>query len=131
MDWAKIAVSTRAASWLATGMFLAMIGSGCGSKTPSAKMTAEQLERSFEKTEVSLAQEVTKASSAFQTSNYEQAILIMDRVVQSRAMDEHQKKAVDALIIHTRQAVEQNPKLNTPQLYQALSDLFIKVHGEN
>ena len=65
------------------------------------------------------------------TSQYVAAVLIMDRVVQAQVIDDAQKKAVDTLIVQTRQAVEQNPKLNSPQLYQALSDLMLRVHGEN
>jgi hypothetical protein len=55
----------------------------------------------------------------------------MDRVAQTQRMDDTQKKAVDDLITQTRQAVQRNPKLDSPQLYQAVSDLFIKVHPEN
>ncbi len=114
-----------------TAMSVAGLVSACGSKSQSAKVTAEKLQKSFEKAEPSVAQEVVQAGFAFQASNYTQAILIMDRVTQARTMDDGQKKAVDDLIIQTRQAVQRNPKLDNPQLYQALSDLFIKVHGEN
>jgi len=41
------------------------------------------------------------------------------------------KKAVGTLIRQTRLAVQQNPKLNTPELYKAMSDLILRVHGEN
>src|SRR5436190_7993362 len=118
----------RVAVWLVTVMSVAGIATGCSSKSQSAKLTAEKLQKSFEKAEPSVAQEVLQAGSAFQASNYTQAILIMDRVTQARTMDDGQKKAVDDLIIQTRQAVQRNPKLDKRQLYQALSDLFIKVH---
>jgi len=55
----------------------------------------------------------------------------MNRAIQTQLMDDAQKKAVDALIVQTRQAIKQNPKLDSPQLYQALSDLTVRVHGEN
>jgi hypothetical protein len=55
----------------------------------------------------------------------------MDRVVQTQPVDEAQKKAVDSLISQTRQAVQQNPKLDNPELYKAISDLMVRVHGEN
>ena len=104
---------------------------GCGAKKPPSQLAAEELQRSFLATNTSMKNEIVQASEALQASNYVAAILIMDRVVQARAIDDAQKKAVDTLIFQTRQAVEQNPKLNSPQLYQALSDLTVRIHGEN
>src|SRR6185369_8911225 len=121
----------RVAVWLVTVMSVAGIATGCSSKSQSSKVTAENLQKSFEKAEPAVAQEVVQAGSAFQTGNYSQAVLIMDRVAQTQRMDDNQKKAVDDLIVQTRQAVQRNPKLDSPQLYQAVSDLFIKVHPEN
>ena len=121
----------RVAVWLVTVMSVAGIATGCSSKSQSAKVTAEKLQKSFEKAEPSVAQEVVQAGSAFQAGNYSQAVLIMDRVAQTQRMDDTQKKAVDDLITQTRQAVQRNPKLDSPQLYQAVSDLFTKVHPEN
>jgi len=105
--------------------------SGCGQKILTTKATAEQLQKSFAKTEPAVALEVREASSALQASNYTQAVVIMNRVVQKQTIDESQKQAVDALIIQTRQAIQRDPKLDSPQLYQALSDLLTRVHGEN
>jgi hypothetical protein len=121
----------KATAWLTTALILAAMTWGCGQKSHSPEVTAENLQKSFEKSEPSVAQEVREASTAFQGSNYTQAILIMDRVAQARPMDANQKKAIDDLIIQTRQAAQQNPKLDSPQLYQALSDLQLRVHGEN
>jgi len=50
---------------------------------------------------------------------------------ESQPIDEAQKQAVSVLIQQTRQAVKQNPKLNSPELYKAMSDLVVRVHGEN
>jgi hypothetical protein len=55
----------------------------------------------------------------------------MDRVAQGRQVDEVQKKAVGTLIRQTHQAIQQDPNLNTPELYKAMSDLITHVHGEN
>jgi len=104
---------------------------GCGPKNRSVKDASEQLAKTFEKADASAREEVFQVKSALQSSNYVQAITIMDRVVQSRPIDDAQKQAVDALLIQTRQAVENNPKLNSPQLYKAMSDLLVRVHGEN
>ncbi len=104
---------------------------GCDHKNHSAKVAAEELQRSFLKADATTTKEITQASAALHESNYAAAILIMDHVAQAQIMDDAQKKAVDTLIVQTRQAVEQNPKLNSPQLYQALSDLMVRVHGEN
>ncbi|MBI3852341.1 MAG: hypothetical protein HY298_18960 [Verrucomicrobia bacterium] len=116
--------------WLLAVMVVALALGGC-SKHQTAQATAEQLQKSFEKADASLKQQVVEASTAFQASNYTQAIITMDRVVQTQPIDEAQKKAVDALIVQTRQAVQQNPKLDSPQLYKAMSDLMERVHGEN
>ena len=104
---------------------------GCGAKKLPSQAAAEELQRSFLKTNASMTNEIVRASDALQASNYVAAILIMDRVVQALVIDDAQKQAVDTLIVQTRKAVEQNPKLNSPQLYQALSDLQLRVHGEN
>jgi hypothetical protein len=104
---------------------------GCGSKATSAKMAAEQLQQSYEKTDAPIKQEVAQASAALQSGNYAQAVITMNRVTQAQAVDEAQKKAVGILIQQTRQAVQQNPKLNSPELYKAMSDLVTRVHGEN
>lgn len=120
----------KRAGWIIAAAIGALVAAGCG-KHPSGKAAAEQLEKSFEKSDASMKQEVVQAAAALQTSNYTQAITIMDRVVQVQPIDEAQKKAVDALIIQARQAVQQNPKLNSPELYKALSELMVRVHGEN
>ena len=109
----------------------AVAATGCGSKNQSARVAAEQLQKSFQKADASITEEVVQASNALQASNYTQAVVIMDRVVQAQPIDAAQKQAVDALLIQTRKAIEENPKLNTPQLYQAMSDLLVRVHGEN
>ena len=124
---------TQPAAWLIILLTLTTLAaaSGCSSKSEPASATAEQLQKSFQKAEPTIAQEVLQAGSALQARNYTEAILIMDRVVQSQPINDTQKKAVDALIIQTRQAVQRNPKLDSPQLYQAMSDLMVRVHGEN
>ena len=104
---------------------------GCGARKHPSEVVAEELQRSFLKTNASMTNEIVEASDALRASNYVAAILVMDRVVQAQVIDDAQKKAVDTLIVQTRKAVEQNPKLNSPQLYQALSDLQLRVHGEN
>ena len=117
--------------WLIPAALAAVVAAGCGAKNQPAKITAEQLQKSFQKAEAPAAEAVVQASTALQASNYTQAVILMDRVVQTQPMDDGQKKAVDALIIQTRQAINHNPKLDSPQLYQALSDLMVRVHGEN
>ena len=120
----------KRAGWMMAAAVIALAEASCG-KNQSAKAAAEQLEKSFEKTDGAVKQEVIRAGTALQASNYTQAILIMDRVVQSQPIDETQKSAVDALLIQARQAVQRDPKLNTPELYKAMSDLLVRVHGEN
>ena len=119
------------AGWLILAALAAAVAAGCGARSQSAKAAAEQLQKSFQKADAPTAEAVVQASTALRASNYTQAVLIMDRVAQTLPIDDTQKKAVDALIIQTRQAIQQNPKLDSPQLYQALSDLMVRVHGEN
>ena len=118
-------------AWLLATALAAVAATGCGSKNQPARVAAEQLQKSFQKADASITEEVVQASNALQASNYTQAVIIMDRVVQAQPIDAAQKNAVDALLIQTRKAIEQDPKLNTPQLYQAMSDLLTRVHGEN
>ena len=112
-------------------LVFALVTVGCGSGKQSDKVTAEQLQKSYQKADPSVSAEVAQAGTALKASNYTHAVAIMNRVVQTQPVNDAQKKAVDALIIQTRKAVEQNPKLNSPELYQALSDLMVRVHGEN
>jgi len=121
----------KPAAWLILSLMTLAVTSGCSSKGQPASITAEELQKSFQKAEPSVAQEVLQAGSALQASNYTEAILIMDRVVQTQPINDTQKKAVDALIIQTREAVQRNPKLDSPQLYKAMSELMVRVHGEN
>lgn len=102
---------------------------GCGKKP--AELATEQLQQSFEKAGAVTKQEIAQANTAFQAGDYTRALAIVDRVVQTQPIDAAQKHAVDALIIQTRQAAQQNPKLNTPELYKAAADLMLRVHGEN
>jgi len=118
-------------AWLLALTVCAAFLGGCGRKSPSAKEAAQQLERSFASAEATVTQEVAQASAALQAGNYSQAIQSMSRVVQTRPMDQAQKQAVGALIHQTRQAIRQNPQLNTPQLYKAMSDLVERTYGEN
>jgi hypothetical protein len=55
----------------------------------------------------------------------------MDRAAQTTQVGAAQRKAVGNLICQTRQAVQQEPKLNTPELYKAMSDLILRAHGKN
>jgi len=121
----------KPAAWLILSLMTLAAASGCSSKGQPASITAEELQKSFQKAEPSVAQEVLQAGSALQASNYTEAILIMDRVVQTQPINDTQKKAVDALILQTRDAVQRNPKLDSPQLYKAMSELMVRVHGEN
>ncbi len=111
---------------------VAVAAGGCGSKAGSDKVAAEQLQKSYEKADAPIKQQVVQASEAFQAKNYAQAISTLNRVVQSQpVVDEAQKKAVDILIKQTREAIAQNPNLNSPELYKATSDLFFRIHPEN
>ena len=121
----------KAEAWIIVVAAMALTAAGCGGKNQSAKDASEQLAKTFEKADASARDEVVQVKSALQSSNYVQAITIMDRVVQARPIDDAQKQAVDALIIQTREAVAKNPKLDSPQLYKAMSDLLVRVHGEN
>lgn len=114
-----------------------MVG-GCGSKHSSDKAAAEQLQKSFEKADAPIKEQVVQASAALQAQNYAQALAAMDRVVQTRpvvdgraVLDAAQKQAIENLVKQTRQAVQQNPNLNTPELYKKTADLILRVHGEN
>jgi hypothetical protein len=116
-------------SWRIGAVIVAVAIVGCGKR--SSEPAREQLQRSFEKADAAIKQDIVQANTAFQAGDYTRAITIMDQVVQTQPINEAQKQAVDALIIQTRQAVQQNPKLNTPELYKATADLMLKVHGEN
>jgi outer membrane protein assembly factor BamD (BamD/ComL family) len=116
---------------LAAVAVLALAVAGCGGKRTSAKAVAEQLQQSFEKADAPVKQEVAQASAALQAGQYVQALRTLDRVAQTQPVNEAQKQAVGLLIQQTQQAVRQNPKLNSPELYKAMSDLVTRVHGEN
>jgi hypothetical protein len=117
------------AGWSLAVILVAVALVGCGKK--SARPATEQLQQSFEKADAATKQDIVQANTAFQAGDYTRAIAVMDRVVQAQPIDAAQKRAVDALIIQTRQAAHQNPKLNTPELYKATEDLVLRVHGEN
>ena len=119
------------ARYFAALMAMALLAVGCAAKDPPAKVAAEQLQKSFQKADAPVAEEVVQASTALQASNYSQAVIIMNRVAQTQPLDVAQKAAVDALLIQTRKAIERNPKLDSPQLYQAMSELLVRAHGEN
>jgi hypothetical protein len=117
------------AGWSLAVILVTVALVGCGKK--SARPATEQLQQSFEKADAATKQDIVQANTAFQAGDYTRAIAVMDRVVQAQPIDAAQKRAVDALIIQTRQAAHQNPKLNTPELYKATEDLVLRVHGEN
>ena len=119
----------KRAGWMMALLVVAMAAFGCGKK--SAKPATEQLQQSFEKADAAIKQEIVQANSAFQAGDYTRALTVMDRVVQTQPIDAAQKQAVDALIIQSRMAAQQNPKLNTPELYKATEALMLRVHGEN
>jgi ribosomal protein S20 len=117
--------------WTAVLVLAALTPMGCGGGKTSPKVAAEQLQKSFEKADAASREGVAQAASALQAGDYTQAILAMDQVAQAAQADAAQKKAVGTLIRQTREAVQQDPKLNTPELYKAISDLVTHVHGEN
>ena len=107
-----------------------MLVAGC-SKSSSPAVAVEQLQRSYEKADAPIKQDVAQVGAAMRSGDYAAAIITMERVTRSQPVDEAQKQAVGVLIQQTRQAVKQNPKLNSPELYKAMSDLVVRVHGEN
>ena len=119
------------AGWLILAALVAAVAAGCGARSQSAKAAAEQLQKSFQKADAPTAEAVVQASTALRASNYTQAVIIMDRVVQTQPIDAAQKKAVDALLIQIKKAIEQDAKLDSPELYQAMSELLVRAHGEN
>lgn len=119
----------KSIAWMLAGVLVAGAVVGCGKK--SDQPATEQLQQSFEKADTATKQEIVQANTAFQAGDYTRAINVMDRVVQMQTIDAAQKRAVDALIIQTRRAAQQNPKHNTPELYKATEDLMLRVHGEN
>lgn len=120
----------KRACWIAAVTIAAIAVVGCG-KSQSPNVAAEQLQQSYEKADAPVKQDVSQASAALQSGDYAAAIITMERVTKSQPIDEAQKQAVSVLIQQTRQAVKQNPKLNRPELYKAMSDLVVRVHGEN
>jgi len=98
--------------------------------TGGCDAAGKQLTESFAKAEAPVKQEVARVNTALQAGDYQQAIATMNQVVQVQAVDLAQKKAVDALVLQVQQATAKDPKLATPQLHKAMSDLILKVHGE-
>jgi outer membrane protein assembly factor BamD (BamD/ComL family) len=114
-------------------MAFALVGAvlaGCG-KSRSPEAAAQQLQQTYEMAEAPVKQDVAQATAALRSGDYAAAIIMMDRVTRTQPVSEAQKQAVGVLIQQTRQAVKQNPELNSPELYKAMSDLVIRVHGEN
>lgn len=121
--------NTKQIAWV-IGMIIAVVGvAGCSKS--SDKLVTEQLNQSFEKADAAVKQEVVQVNTAFQAGDYTRAISLMDQVVKNQTIDAAQKQAVNTLIIQTRQAAQQNPKLNTPELYKATEALMLSAHGEN
>jgi hypothetical protein len=112
-------------------MAVTLLAAGCAASNTPPQATAQQLQQSFQKAEAPIVEEVVQASTALQASNYSEAVIIMNQVAQAQPLDTAQKAAVDALLIQTRKAIERNPKLDSPQLYQAMSELLVRAHGEN
>ena len=116
---------------IAVLVLAALVPMGCGGSKTSSKIAAEQLQKSFEKADATSKEGAAQAASALQAGDYTQAIVAMDQVAQTAQVDAAQKEAVGTLIRQTSQAVQKDPKLNTPELYKAMSDLVTHVHGEN
>ena len=117
--------------WTAVLVLAALTPMGCGGSKTTPKLTAQELQKSFEKADASSREGAAQAASALQTGDYTQAILAIDQIAQTAQVNAAQKEAVNTLIRQTRQAVQQDPKLNTPELYKAMSDLVTHLHGEN
>jgi predicted oxidoreductase len=110
-------------------LVIALATGGCAKKV-DAEVAGKQLTESFAKAEAPVKQEVARVNAALQAGNYQQAVATMNQVVQVQAVDAGQKKAVDALVLQVRNATAKDPRLATPQLHKAMSDLILKVHGE-
>lgn len=119
----------RTGGRLAGVIIVALAVAGCGKE--SARPATEQLQQSFEKADAAVKQEIVQVNAAFQAGDYTRALGVMDRVLQTQTIDAAQKQAVDALIIQSRKAAQQDPKLNTPELYKATEALMLRAHGEN
>lgn len=114
-------------------LLVVMTTGGCGKKPVNAPA---QLDKGYAQAEPAIRDEVQKAKSQLLNSNYTEALLTMDRIVaaqqqEGRALSPEQKQAINAVVVQSREAIIQNPKFNTPELYKAMSDLILRAHGEN
>jgi hypothetical protein len=65
--------------------------------------------------------------SDFQTSNYAQAILIMDRVVPTQRST---RRRSGRWMPSPSKGVQQDPEFNSPELYKAMTELMVDgIHG--
>ncbi len=103
----------------------------CSQKKPTTQAATETLQKSFQNSDPSVTKEIVEANAAFRAANYTQAMLLLNHAVGDKPVDAAQKKAIDGLIHQTRQAIQQDPKLDSPDLYNAISQLVTRVHGEN
>jgi hypothetical protein len=121
--------STRRLASLVGAFLLLATLSGCGGQTEYA--TAKELKQSFDTSSASVKEQVSRAAAALEQTNYAEAIATMNRVVQSQPVTEAQKRAVRALVSQTREAINQNPELNSSELHRAIGQLILNTYGEN
>ena len=122
---------------VAAALVIALLG--CGKKRVDA---SAELQKGFREAQPEVQQEVQKVAADLQLGKYAEAVAAMNRALwvqqqqqlqarQAAALSEQQKRAAEAVILQTRQALQQNPNLNSPQLHKAMSDLILRTHGEN
>jgi negative regulator of replication initiation len=122
---------------VAAALVIALVG--CSKKRVDA---SAELQEGFREAQPEVQQEVQKVAADLQSGKYAEAVAAMNRALwvqqqqqlqarQAAALSEQQKRAAEAVILQTRQALQQNPNLNSPQLHKAMSDLILRTHGEN
>ncbi len=110
---------------------LAVLLAGACAAPESSQFDHDSLEKAENLSE-KLANDLLAMSVSLRDRDFERALQSLNRVVSRRnPMSPEQRQAVMDSYHHVLKAVDQEPALDTPALYQSMAELNYRLHGEN
>ena len=95
-----------------------------------AQVDATQpLQQSFQKAEPEVKKAIETVNTSLKAGNYTEATRALSSVVTDRPMTEAQKQAVGVALQQVNRAIEQNPALDTQEMYNLRAKMFQAVQS--
>jgi len=106
---------------------LALFSSGCGKSAPPVPDTSPALQQAFESAAPALKERIASVATDLKAQKFIEVTKALDEIVAGGKLTEAQEQAISSTILEINEAAANNPKLDTPEMYQLRSQMFQRL----